>query len=46
MRVCLINPPRIQPKAWGKPSVFPPIGLTYIAAVLEKELTEKETAIS
>ena len=37
MRVCLINPPRIQPKAWGKPSVFPPIGLAYIAAVLEKE---------
>ena len=36
MRVCLINPPRIQPKAWGKPSVFPPIGLAYIAAVLEK----------
>jgi anaerobic magnesium-protoporphyrin IX monomethyl ester cyclase len=37
MRVCLINPPRIQPKAWGKPNVFPPIGLAYIAAVLEKE---------
>jgi anaerobic magnesium-protoporphyrin IX monomethyl ester cyclase len=36
MRVCLINPPRIQPKAWGKPSVFPPIGLAYVAAVLEK----------
>ena len=36
MRVCLINPPRIQPKAWGKPNVFPPIGLAYIAAVLEK----------
>ena len=37
MRVCLINPPRIQPKVWGKPSVFPPIPLAYIAAVLEKE---------
>jgi magnesium-protoporphyrin IX monomethyl ester (oxidative) cyclase len=37
MRVCLINPPRIQPKAWGKPSVFPPLGLAYVAAVLEKE---------
>ncbi|MEM3378843.1 MAG: radical SAM protein [Candidatus Bathyarchaeia archaeon] len=36
MRVCLINPPRIQPKAWGKPSVFQPMGLAYIAAVLEK----------
>jgi len=35
-RVCLINPPRIQPKTWGKPNVFPPIGLAYIAAVLEK----------
>ncbi|MEJ5326925.1 MAG: radical SAM protein [Candidatus Bathyarchaeia archaeon] len=37
MRVCLINPPRIQPKAWGKPSVFQPIGLAYIAAILEKQ---------
>jgi len=37
MRVCLINPPRIQPKVWGKPSVFPPIPLAYIAAVLEEE---------
>jgi magnesium-protoporphyrin IX monomethyl ester (oxidative) cyclase len=36
MRVCLINPPRIQPKVWGKPSVFPPIPLAYIAAILEK----------
>lgn len=39
MRVCLINPPRIQPKAWGKPNVFPPIGLSYVAAVLEKSHT-------
>jgi len=37
MRVCLINPPRIQPKAWGKPNVFPPIVLASVAAVLEKE---------
>jgi magnesium-protoporphyrin IX monomethyl ester (oxidative) cyclase len=37
MRVCLINPPRIQPKAWGKPNVFPPIALASVAAVLEKE---------
>ena len=36
MRVCLINPPRIQPKAWGKPNVVPPILLASVAAVLEK----------
>jgi magnesium-protoporphyrin IX monomethyl ester (oxidative) cyclase len=36
MRVCLINPPRIQPKVWGKPNVFPPIPLSYVAAVLEE----------
>ncbi len=36
MRVCLINPPRIQPKAWGKPSVYQPIDLAYVAAILEK----------
>jgi hypothetical protein len=39
MRVCLINPPRIQPKAWGKPNVFPPIVLASVAAVLEKKHT-------
>lgn len=37
MRVCLINPPRIQPKVWGKPSVFPPIIMATVAAVLEKK---------
>jgi magnesium-protoporphyrin IX monomethyl ester (oxidative) cyclase len=37
MRVCLINPPRIQPKAWGKPSVYQPMDLAYVATVLEKE---------
>ena len=37
MRVCLINPPRIHPKLWGKPSVFQPLDLAYIAAVLEKQ---------
>jgi magnesium-protoporphyrin IX monomethyl ester (oxidative) cyclase len=37
MRVCLINPPRIQPKAWGKPNVFPPILIASVAAVLEKK---------
>ena len=39
MRVCLINPPRIQPKAWGKPNVFPPIIMATVAAVLEKNHT-------
>jgi len=37
MRVCLINPPRIQPKVWGKPNVFPPIIMATVAAVLEKK---------
>jgi anaerobic magnesium-protoporphyrin IX monomethyl ester cyclase len=39
MRVCLINPPRIQPKVWGKPNVFPPIVMATVAAVLEKTHT-------
>lgn len=37
MRVCLINPPRIQPKLWGKPSILQPLDIAYIAAVLEKD---------
>ncbi len=37
MRVCLINPPRIQPKSWGKPSVFQPVEMAYVAAVLERQ---------
>src|SRR3990170_4743399 len=37
MRVCLINPPRIQPKLWGKPSVFIPLDIAYVAALLEKQ---------
>ena len=37
MRVCLINPTRIQPKSWGKPSVFQPLDIAYVAAVLEKQ---------
>jgi anaerobic magnesium-protoporphyrin IX monomethyl ester cyclase len=37
MRVCLINPPRIQPKSWGKPSVFPPLDVAYVAALLETQ---------
>ena len=36
MRVCLINPPRLHPKLWGKPNVFQPLGVAYVAAVLEK----------
>ncbi|MCJ7614264.1 B12-binding domain-containing radical SAM protein [Candidatus Bathyarchaeota archaeon] len=35
MRVCLINPPRIHPKGWGNPTVYQPIGIAYVAAVLE-----------
>jgi len=37
MRVCLINPPRIHPKAWGKPTVYQPLSIAYVAAILEKE---------
>ena len=37
MRVCLINPPRIQSKLWGKPSVFQPLDIAYVAALLEKQ---------
>ena len=37
LRICLINPPRIHPKSWGKPSIFQPIDLAYVAAVLESE---------
>jgi hypothetical protein len=37
MRVCLINPPRIQPKLWGKPAAFQPLDVAYVAAVLEKD---------
>ena len=37
MRVCLINPPRISPKGWGKPTVYQPWGIAYVAAVLEQK---------
>jgi anaerobic magnesium-protoporphyrin IX monomethyl ester cyclase len=37
VRVCLIYPPRIHPKLWGKPSVFQPLEIAYIAGVLEKQ---------
>lgn len=33
----MINPPRIQSKLWGKPSVFQPLDIAYTAAVLEKQ---------
>ncbi len=33
----MINPPQIRPQKWGMPRVFPPLGLAYIAAVLEPE---------
>ena len=37
MRVCLINPPRIQPRLWGKPSILQPLDIAYVAAVLERD---------
>ena len=37
MRICLVNPPRIQPKTWGKPSIFQPLDIAYVAALLEKQ---------
>lgn len=37
LRICLINPPRIHPKSWGRPNVFQPIEIAYVAAVLESE---------
>ena len=36
MRVCLVNPPRIQPKSWGKPTAHQPLGIAYVAALLEQ----------
>ena len=36
MRVCLINPPRVSPRGWGKPTVYQPWAIAYVAAVLEK----------
>ena len=37
MRICLINPPRIHPRSWGKPNVFQPLGIAYAAALLERQ---------
>lgn len=36
MRIYLINPPRIHPVSWGKPSVSQPLEIAYAASVLEK----------
>ncbi|MCX6731732.1 MAG: cobalamin-dependent protein [Candidatus Parcubacteria bacterium] len=36
MKICLINPPQILQKQFGRPYIFQPLGLLYIAAVLEK----------
>jgi anaerobic magnesium-protoporphyrin IX monomethyl ester cyclase len=35
MRICLVNPPRVQPKSWGPPSVYQPLDIAYVAATLE-----------
>jgi anaerobic magnesium-protoporphyrin IX monomethyl ester cyclase len=37
MRVCLINPPRIQPRFWGNLGILQPMDIAYVAALLEKE---------
>jgi anaerobic magnesium-protoporphyrin IX monomethyl ester cyclase len=37
MRICLVNPPRVQPKSWGTSSVYQPLDIAYVAAVLEKQ---------
>lgn len=38
MKICLVNPALVLPKRLGKPfHVFLPLGLAYIAAVLERE---------
>ena len=37
MRVCLINPPCLRRKSWGKPTVFQPLGIAYVAALLESQ---------
>ena len=37
MRICLVNPPRIQPKLWGNLSILQPLEIAYVAALLEKQ---------
>ncbi|NOZ68894.1 MAG: radical SAM protein [Deferribacteres bacterium] len=36
MRICLINPPQTLHRRFGAPYVFQPLGLLYVAAVLER----------
>lgn len=35
MKAVLINPPQRQPKKWGLPAVFQPLGLMYLASALK-----------
>ncbi len=46
-RICLVNPPHIIPTSWSIPNVLQPLGLAYLAAVLEKkyEVTILDTCI-
>lgn len=37
LKICLINPPQIIPQSFGIPTIFQPLGLGYVAALLEKE---------
>ena len=37
MKICLIKPPQIAPLEWGRQAPIQPLGLAYLAAVLEKE---------
>lgn len=37
MKICLINPPQILHRRFGLPGIFQPLGLLYVAAVLEQE---------
>lgn len=37
MKVCLINPPQVLNTKYGRPYLFQPLGLLYVAAVLEKD---------
>lgn len=39
MKICLINPAQTLQKRFGKPFVFQPLGLLYVAAALEREFT-------
>ncbi len=41
MNVLLINPPMEVPKKWGIPTVFQPLGIAYIAAVIQRDHTVK-----